>query len=57
MNKMKDFNGKDIVVLTQEEFDELHKRSEWLGFLEAAGVNNWDGIDEARNLKAEAEGA
>jgi len=53
MNRMQDFNGKDIVVLTQEEYDELVKRSEWLGWLEQAGVDNWDGYSYAFELRDE----
>lgn len=48
-----DNNG--IVTITQEEYDNLVKDSEWLGWLEAAGVDNWEGYDYARELRSEAE--
>ncbi|MFF4179647.1 hypothetical protein [Streptomyces sp. NPDC001750] len=32
---------------------ELEKRSNWLGWMEAAGVDNWSGIDTARQMRAE----
>ncbi|MFE4796173.1 hypothetical protein ACFRFL_13915 [Streptomyces sp. NPDC056708] len=32
---------------------QLEERSNWLGCLEAAGVDNWQGIDVARELRDE----
>lgn len=32
---------------------DLSKRDEWLSYLEAAGVDNWQGIDEAYRLQRE----
>lgn len=43
------------VVLSAKEYDSLERDSDWLGYLEAAGVDNWDGYDEAHNLRREAE--
>lgn len=48
---------KDDVVIKRERLNDLIEQSNWLTCLENAGVDNWDGIDEARNMKAEAEGA
>ncbi|MDX2922890.1 hypothetical protein [Streptomyces sp. NE06-03C] len=33
---------------------ELEERATWLGFLEAAGVDNWSGVDVAHDLRNEA---
>ena len=33
--------------------DKLEADSEWLSCLEAAGVDNWDGFDEARAIRDE----
>lgn len=47
------------VVLSAKEYDDLSERDRWLSALEGAGVDNWDGWDEARDMLAEwdAEGA
>lgn len=37
----------DDVVLTREEYDELIGRVSKLEALEAAGVDNWEGFDDA----------
>lgn len=36
---------------TQQRVD-LEERADWLGWLEAAGVDNWPGIDVAREMRA-----
>lgn len=41
--------GEDIAKL-QERIAELEKRDEWLSALEAAGVDNWQGMDHAVEL-------
>ena len=41
---------EQTVTITQSLFDQLMKDSEWLGCLEAAGVDNWQGIDEAYRM-------
>ena len=41
--------GSDVVVITQDEYDSLMTDHRWLCALEAAGVDNWQGIDEARD--------
>lgn len=44
----------------QKEFDEriktLEERSKWLDCLEEAGVDNWQGLDEAKEIFRESEG-
>lgn len=37
----------DTIVITREEYDSLLEDSEKLAALEAQGVDNWDGYDEA----------
>ena len=34
----------------QVEWDELWERIAWLDAMECAGVDNWEGMDEARNV-------
>lgn len=41
----------DMVTITKKEYDQLLKDSDWLACLEAAGVDNWEGIDEAMNIR------
>lgn len=43
-------DGEDIEKL-RKELDELRERDRWLSALEAAGVDNWQGIDYARELR------
>jgi len=35
------------VTITQEEYEEFLETRRWLGALESAGVDNWEGYDEA----------
>jgi hypothetical protein len=44
---------QEMITITKAEYDQLCKDSEWLGYLEAAGVDNWQGIDEAIQLRRE----
>lgn len=41
---------EETITITKEEYDRLEKDSEWLSCLEAAGVDNWIGFDEAKDL-------
>lgn len=41
----------EMVTITKKEYDQLLKDSDWLACLEAAGVDNWEGIDEAMNIR------
>ena len=44
---------QEMVTITKKEQDQLNEDSEWLGYLEAAGVDNWEGFDYARDLRRE----
>lgn len=44
-----------MIEIPIEEFLEMQERSIWLGCLEEAGVDNWEGIDAARELLAESD--
>ncbi len=41
---------KGHVVIPKEEYEGLLDSQKWLTALENAGVDNWDGIDFAREL-------
>lgn len=43
------------ITITKKEYERLLKRDEWLSYLEAAGVDSWDGCDVARELYNENE--
>ena len=45
----------DTIEITRKEYDRLVKDSEWLSCLEAAGVDNWEGYDEALSILHESE--
>lgn len=47
--------NEEMITIPKSEYDQLCKDSEWLGYLEAAGVDNWDGIDEAINMRKQDE--
>ena len=38
------------ITIPKSEYDRLVENSNWLGCLESAGVDNWEGIDEAKDL-------
>lgn len=38
------------VTLTKEEYEEIQERLNWLDALEAAGVDNWVGYDNAVDI-------
>ena len=42
-------NIEDLVYMTKEEYEDLQKSARILEALQAAGVDNWDGYDEAMN--------
>lgn len=44
---------QEMVTITKREYDQLQKESHWLGCLEQAGVDNWCGFDEAREIYRE----
>lgn len=43
----------EMVTIPREEYESLLTRSRWLECLEAAGVDNWEGIDEALRINRE----
>lgn len=43
-------DDQPIISLTKEEFDKLDSDSDFLRRLEAAGVDNWDGYEVAREI-------
>ncbi len=42
--------SKRDITLTYEEFVEMRRDLDWLSALEAAGVDNWEGIDLAQDI-------
>jgi hypothetical protein len=40
-----------FVEIPRKEYERLLERDTWLSCLEAAGVDNWSGIDYAYDLK------
>lgn len=45
--------GDKIVMVPQDQYYKLLERDRWLSALEAAGVDNWDGWDEACEILKE----
>ena len=43
----------DTVTISKKEYESLKEDAAWLRALEAAGVDNWDGYDFARELLQE----
>lgn len=48
-------NNTETVTITKKEYESLLKDSKWLYALEAAGVDNWEGHDFAREIFNEEE--
>ena len=46
---------KETVTITRKEYLRLLEASSWLSCLEAAGVDNWDGYDDTREMMEEDE--
>lgn len=46
---------KEMQFVSVETYMYLLERDKWLGYLEAAGVDNWDGYDVAKDLMHEDE--
>jgi hypothetical protein len=44
-----------MITISEEEYTEMLDRLMWLDALEAAGVDNWQGFDEAREIFQEWE--
>ena len=47
--------NEETVTISKAEYDKLYDAAEWLSYLERAGVDNWDGFDEAIRLREEDE--
>lgn len=47
----------EMVTITRDEYDSLLTRVHWLDCLEAAGVDKWDGIEEALRINREGTGS
>ncbi len=43
-------NSEPTVTITVEEYESLQKDSQWLNALNCAGVDNWEGCEEAMNI-------
>ncbi len=41
---------KEMVSISKTEFDRLIQDQKWLQALEAAGVDNWEGCEQAQDL-------
>jgi hypothetical protein len=39
------------VTISEQEYKTLIDRDRWLSALESAGVDNWEGIEEAMNIR------
>jgi uncharacterized heparinase superfamily protein len=42
-----------MITISEEEYNKMLDRIMWLDALEAAGVDNWQGSDEAREIYKE----
>jgi hypothetical protein len=40
----------DVMMVPMDKYNELVNDQKWLQALEAAGVDNWEGFDYAREL-------
>ena len=47
--------SKETVTITKEEYEYLLEQSEFLGCLEACGVDNWNGYSDAYEMFNEEE--
>jgi hypothetical protein len=50
MNNMTQEQSQTITI-PLSEYNSLRESAEWLGYLEAAGVDNWSGVEYAFELK------
>lgn len=44
----------DFVTVDAAEWEEIQEKLTWLECLERAGVDNWEGYDEAREMFADS---
>ena len=47
--------SEETITIPKTEYEQLKAQSDWLGYLVAAGVDNWQGIDFAYELRAQEE--
>lgn len=48
-------NSEDMIEISKEDYGEMQERLIWLDALEAAGLDNWEGVDLARDIMEESE--
>jgi hypothetical protein len=42
---------QNTVTISEQEYKKLIDRDLWLSALESAGVDNWEGFEEAMNIR------
>jgi len=45
----------NTITITVEEYSQLKEREAWANALDAAGVDNWEGVDFAHDLLEEED--
>lgn len=50
---MKEHMQEETITIAKSEYDSLMKSVIWLDALEAAGVDNWCGYEEAQSINRE----
>lgn len=48
-DKKEEVITEETVTITKKEYEDLKKDVKWLRALEAAGVDNWEGYDIAKD--------
>ncbi|PCI28315.1 RecBCD nuclease inhibitor [Candidatus Wolfebacteria bacterium] len=51
---MPEDKNADMVTITRLRLEELEADREWLSWLEAAGVDNWEGFSHAQEMRDES---
>jgi hypothetical protein len=46
---------EEMITITKKEYDDLRTSQYWLQCLEEAGVDNWEGISYAYDLKEDGK--
>ena len=46
----------EMITITLKEYNRLKEQVSWLECLEDAGVDNWEGMEEAINIRRERFG-
>ena len=54
-NPPEDYEISEVYMVSKEDLDDLLSDSTWLQCLEAAGVDNWQGISYAHELRGDEE--